>query len=75
MSTITPQELLKLWQLEKITCEMAIGHLIQNLVNVKNIQDEQGVAIRSLQLNINKMTEISNKETLTQRANKTKQRK
>lgn len=62
MGTITPQELLKLWQLEKITCEMAIGHLIQNLVSLKLIQDEQVITLRSLQSNINRITTTVNKE-------------
>ena len=35
MSTVTPQELLKLWTLEKVTVEMAIGHILQNLVKAQ----------------------------------------
>ena len=31
MSTYTPPELLALWQQEKLTADMAIGHLLQNL--------------------------------------------
>ena len=34
MGTITPDELLKLWKLEKVTVEMAIGHILQNLIKV-----------------------------------------
>ena len=34
MGTITPDELLKLWKLEKMTVEMAIGHILQNLIKV-----------------------------------------
>ncbi len=34
MGTITPDELLKLWKLEKVTVEMAIGHTLQNLVKL-----------------------------------------
>jgi hypothetical protein len=34
MGTISPQELLKKWQIEEITIEMAIGHLIQNVVKL-----------------------------------------
>lgn len=30
MKTMTPNELLKLWQTEQITTELAIMHLIQN---------------------------------------------
>ena len=32
MATIPPDELLRLWSRETVTSEMAIGHLIQNLV-------------------------------------------
>jgi hypothetical protein len=32
MSTEQPDDLLKLWTLEKISVEMAIGHIMQNLV-------------------------------------------
>ncbi len=34
MSTHAPKELLGLWTREKITVEMAIGHILQNLVNM-----------------------------------------
>ena len=34
MGTITPSELLKLWKLEKLSVEMAVGHILQNLVNM-----------------------------------------
>ena len=32
MATVPPDELLRLWSKENVTPEMAIGHLIQNLV-------------------------------------------
>jgi hypothetical protein len=32
MATMPPDELLRLWSRESLTSEMAIGHLIQNLV-------------------------------------------
>jgi hypothetical protein len=35
MSTMTPEELLALWTQEKITIEMAIGHILQNLVKLR----------------------------------------
>ncbi len=39
MGTVSPAELLKLWALEQVTLEMAIGHLIQNQVRLdKTIQ-------------------------------------
>jgi hypothetical protein len=33
MATMPPDELLRLWSRESLTSEMAIGHLIQNLVH------------------------------------------
>ncbi len=32
MSTAAPSELLRLWKLEQLSVEMAIGHVLQNLV-------------------------------------------
>ncbi len=39
MGTVTPEELLSLWKLEKAPLEMAMGHALQNLV-----QMNQGIA-------------------------------
>jgi len=75
MGTIPPSELLKLWQLEKITLEMAIGHLIQNLVNVRNTQDGHEISIRSLQSKINQMTEIINGELQPRKSGKVRKSK
>ncbi len=33
MATMPPDELLRLWSRESLTSDMAIGHLIQNLVH------------------------------------------
>lgn len=35
MGTIPPQELLKKWEREEITAEMAIGHILQYVVKVE----------------------------------------
>lgn len=35
MGTMPPQELLKLWTLEKLSEKMAIGHILQNLVQIQ----------------------------------------
>jgi len=37
MSTVTPTELLKLWKLENMQPEMAVGHILQNLVKLQTI--------------------------------------
>jgi hypothetical protein len=35
MGTMTPQELLRLYTLEKITDQQALGHMLQNLVRMQ----------------------------------------
>ncbi len=37
MSTVTPSELLNLWKQEQLTIEMAIGHILQNLVKQQTL--------------------------------------
>ena len=34
MGTFPPDELLKMWQREELTVEMAAGHIVQNLVQL-----------------------------------------
>jgi hypothetical protein len=34
MATMPPAELLTLWKLEKLPLEMAMGHVLQNLVKI-----------------------------------------
>ena len=36
MGTITPEELANLWRQEKLTADMAIGHITQNLVALQS---------------------------------------
>lgn len=52
MSTISPKELLKLWRLEKLTSEMAIGHIIQNLVNIQKAIDLTNTDIFTLRADV-----------------------
>ena len=35
MGTVTPDELLRLYTLELITVEQAVGHIVQNLAQIK----------------------------------------
>ena len=35
MGTFPPDELLKMWQREELTVEMATGHIVQNLVHLQ----------------------------------------
>jgi hypothetical protein len=39
MSTHAPHSLLKLWKLEQLPTEMAIGHILQNLVTMQETID------------------------------------
>jgi len=41
MGTITPAELLRLYTLEKITDQQAIGHMLQNLVRIHALVESQ----------------------------------
>ncbi len=52
MSTITPEDLLKQWKLEQLSVEMAIGHLIQNLVKQQEILHSVNVALAKSDLQI-----------------------
>lgn len=36
MGTFTPQDLLNQWRSERLTTEMAIGHILQNLVQLND---------------------------------------
>ncbi len=38
MATMPPTELLKLWDREEMTPEMAIGHMLQNMVKEETFQ-------------------------------------
>jgi hypothetical protein len=39
MGTVSPDELARLWSQEKITPEMAIGHITQNLARMQGMLD------------------------------------
>jgi len=41
MGTMTPAELLRLYTLEKITDQQAIGHMLQNLVRIHALVESQ----------------------------------
>ncbi len=48
MGTMTPEKLLQLWKLEKISVEMAIGHVLQNLVKLQTEHKARTIAIYDL---------------------------
>jgi len=52
MGTITPEELLKLWKLEKMPVEMAIGHILQNLVNMRTTIESTDTTLYKLRADV-----------------------
>ncbi len=52
MSTMTPDELLKLWTLEKVTIEMAIGHILQNLVKAQTNAQSRDTSLYKLRSDV-----------------------
>ncbi len=48
MSTITPQEILNQWKLEQIPVEMAMGHVLQNLIQQQTILDSLTLTVSKL---------------------------
>ncbi len=55
MSTMTPTELLNLWQQEQITIEMSIGHILQNLVKQQFVLESLLVTQRKLRADMNNL--------------------
>ncbi len=52
MGTMTPEKLLQLWKLEKISAEMAIGHVLQNLIELQTAHEARTITIYDLQANV-----------------------
>lgn len=61
MSTLTPPELLNLWKQEQMTVEMAMGHILQNLV-------KQHMALETLLTTQNKLSTEMNSLSVTTNA-------
>ncbi|NIW50353.1 MAG: hypothetical protein GWN30_37945, partial [Gammaproteobacteria bacterium] len=55
MGTMTPQELLRLWTLDKITLEMAMGHVLQNLIQLQATSETHGRSLVKLQAGLDKL--------------------
>lgn len=55
MSTVTPEELLRLWKLENIPLEMAMGHVLQNLVKQQKAQDALNQMIANLRADVDRL--------------------
>jgi len=53
MGTMPPNELLRLWKLEKLPTEMAIGHILQNLVRIEDVQNTFSSTVYEVKADIN----------------------
>ncbi len=56
MATISPEELLRLWSAEKLTSEMAIGHILQNLVLQQSSIGNLQASVANLRAEIQKLS-------------------
>jgi hypothetical protein len=65
MGTMTPQELLRLWTLDKITLETAMGHVLQNLVQLQATSETRGRSLVKLQARLDKLINQTNKQQQT----------
>ncbi|MCP4369798.1 MAG: hypothetical protein GY797_17040 [Deltaproteobacteria bacterium] len=48
MGTMPPQDLLKKWEREEITVEMAIGHILQNFAKIQTAIDAINLTLYNL---------------------------
>jgi len=55
MSTVTPEELFKQWKLESIPLEMAMGHVLQNLIKQQTAQEALNKALLNLRADIDRL--------------------
>ena len=52
---MSPQELLKKWQLDDMTAEMAAGHLLQHLVKLHAALDVINIALYNLRADVDSL--------------------
>lgn len=55
MGTMSPKELLKKWELEEITVEMAIGHILQHLVKILATLETIKITLRQLRTDVDSL--------------------
>jgi hypothetical protein len=55
MGTLSPQELLKKWEHEEITVEMAIGHILQHLVKMLAALETIKTTLRKLRADVDSL--------------------
>jgi hypothetical protein len=55
MGTITPTELLRLWELEKMPVERTTGHTLQNLVKIQTAIDTINITLYNLRADVDSL--------------------
>ena len=55
MGTLSPQELLKKWEHEEITVEMAIGHILRHLVKTLAVLETIKITLRKLRADVDSL--------------------
>jgi site-specific recombinase len=63
MGTMAPDELLNLWKLEKLPVEMAVGHILQNLVKIRTDIDATDTSLYKLQADVDDLVAHTGIET------------
>jgi len=57
MSTYPPDQLLQLWKSEQIDSQMAIGHVLQNLVILTELVNKLNAAQARVKLDVDNLTQ------------------
>ncbi len=52
MGTMPPQEIIKKWEREEITVEMAIGHILQHLAKIQTTIDAINITLYNLRATV-----------------------
>ncbi len=55
MGTMPPQELIKKWEREEITVEMAIGHILQYIAKIQTAIDAVNLTLYNLRATVDSL--------------------
>lgn len=55
MSTLSPSALLKAWAVDNMPPEMAIGHVLQNLVKLASMLETHTVMLHNLRADVDRL--------------------
>ena len=55
MGTMLPQELLKRWEREELTVEMAMGHSLQNLTQIQTAIDALNISLYNVRADVDSL--------------------